>query len=118
VAWNDESWKDGYDAWKLASPDDERDRYDPQEPQDECEHEEYEIDIVTGRAECQYCSHAWWASRAEIDAEQDRQAAYWEWTQRQEHWWYSRIDRVKDWWRSLWRRHSITQATIDDEIPF
>lgn len=23
MAWNDDSWRDGYDAWKLASPDED-----------------------------------------------------------------------------------------------
>ena len=29
MSWNDDSWRDGYDAWKLASP------YDDEDPCDE-----------------------------------------------------------------------------------
>lgn len=45
-------------------------------PPDDCWHEEYEIDILTGRAECCYCQHSWYLSDAELSAEIQRQADY------------------------------------------
>lgn len=50
----------GYDRWKLRS-----DRDDG--PQDECCHEEAEIDILTGRSHCCVCGETWWVSDAEIN---------------------------------------------------
>lgn len=44
----DDSWRDTYDEWKLACP------YDDEQPEDTCDHEEYEVDWE-GRAECHYC---------------------------------------------------------------
>lgn len=65
MTWHDESWKDSYDAWKLASP------YDDYE-EDECQHDDYEADILIGRATCNCCGHWWWQTREEIDAEIER----------------------------------------------
>jgi len=107
----DDRWRDGYDAWKLCSPYDERD--------EECYHEDYEADI-NGRAVCDRCGHTWWMTAAEIAAEREHVAAYdkmcrkWE---REEYW-----RAWRDWflrpWRRLvnWRRgHGYF---TDDEIPF
>lgn len=54
----DNSWRDSYDDWKLESPCDDG-------PEDECDHEEFELDILTGRASCGRCDHVWNASDAE-----------------------------------------------------
>ena len=51
-----------YDTWK-SKPD-----YGD-EPEDECDHEDYEVDILTGRATCNMCGHSWWQSPEEIEAE-------------------------------------------------
>jgi hypothetical protein len=64
---HDDSWRDSYDEWKLASPYDEYD-----EP---CEHRDYEIDILDGCARC-ICGETWSVSQAEIEREIERQAAY------------------------------------------
>jgi hypothetical protein len=105
MAWYDDSWKDSYDSWKLASPDDER--------EDECSHEDYEADI-NGRATCCRCSHAWWMTDDEIKWERERYESYdrlW----RREEWrlWFNQwIGRLAFW--RLWRK----SAPIDDDIPF
>lgn len=52
MAWHDDSWRDSYDSWKLASPDDEY-------PQYECEHEDYDIDTIEGRCHCHRCGDSW-----------------------------------------------------------
>lgn len=110
-----DAWKDGYDAWKLASPDDER-------PEDECSHEEYEINYE-GRAHCDCCGEGWWASTEEIQSQREREAEYDRWCRREER---------REFWRKLtypirwpiyrllnriWPRKSCS-VLLDDEIPF
>lgn len=52
--------------------------YDDYDPERDCEHEHYEIDVCTGRAECDSCPKSWYLSSEEIDAELYRQATYYE----------------------------------------
>lgn len=108
----------GYDAWKLRSPDD---CYYDDEPEDECEHDEYEIDILTGRASCDRCLHSWWATDKQVASEARRQADYADWVAEQERPW----NRFKRWLRRTrlverircWQfAREIRRA--DDEIPF
>lgn len=111
MPWNDDSWKDNYDSWKLASPDDDYE----DDPRDDCEHEDYESDILTGIASCHNCGHRWMQTREEIEAEHDRIAAYQRYQERE--------DR-RQWWRELWDKvKSIIprrkrDLVIDDDIPF
>lgn len=121
MPWNDDSWRDSYDEWKLRSPYDE---YDEPEP---CDHEHYEIDICTGRAECDYCSKSWYLSAEEIDAELDRQANYQDEMDRE-----GRRNRRRAFWRWLtypirwpifrilekvWPRKACS-VLLDEEVPF
>ncbi len=107
MSWDDDSWRDGYDAWKLASP------YDDEDP---CDHEDYEADVLNGRASCNICSHAWWLTNEELKAEHRRIAAYGEWVAeqyRRERWeWIFRLwDRFKPRWPSR-------KAQVSDDLPF
>ncbi len=103
------------------------DNYDDYDPEIDCNHEHYEIDVCTGRAECDYCSKSWYLSIDEIDAELDRQANYHQEFEREE-----RRQRRHKLWRKLtfpirWPlfrllervcpRKSLSILT-DDEIPF
>lgn len=45
-------------------------------PADECDHDDYELDILTGRATCCCCDHVWYPSDEAIEAEIQRQADY------------------------------------------
>jgi hypothetical protein len=112
MAWDDDSWKDGYDAWKLESP------YDDYEDDDPCDHEDYDIDVCTGRASCNICSEHWYVSSVDIDRELDRQANYYEDMER---------ENRRQWWRDLWRPFQSAFAwrpwkksveASDDDIPF
>lgn len=109
-----------YDQWKTDSGYDERDPYD--EPEDECEHADYEADI-SGRATCNRCQYSWWQTEEEIAAEVNRIREYDEWQRRQER---------REFWRRLthpirwpiylllnriWPRKACRVLT-DDEIPF
>jgi hypothetical protein len=107
-----------YDAWKTRSPDD--DYYDPYEDddtRDDCDHTDgYEIDVCTGKCTCDVCSHTWYATSDQVNAELDRQATYWEDVERDERrrWWRDQFDRLAFWRR--WRKPK--PLVLDDEIPF
>lgn len=122
MPWYDDSWKDGYDAWKLMSPDQERGYYDG-EPGEECDHDDYEADILTGRATCNMCGHSWYQTQDEIEREIAHIREYDEW---------QREERRREFWRwltypirwpiyramnRLWPRQSLAVLS-DDEIPF
>lgn len=114
---HDDSWKDSYDAWKLASPDDEYD-----EP---CDHENYDINIVDGRATCDQCGESWYASDDEVLAAVDAQAAYAEYEERENRrrWWSDllynfRHPLVAIHWQMQKRGWFRSSVMTDDEIPF
>ena len=114
-----------YDQWKTTDPRDyEDDEYDSAF---ECEHEDYDIDVCTGRASCNCCDHRWYMTGEEIDAELDRQATYHEDCER-----WERQQRRREFWRKLtlpirwpifrlldkiWPRKSLS-VLDDSEIPF
>lgn len=112
----DDSWKDGYDAWKLASPDDEYD-----EP--ECYHDDYDVDILEGRAHCNLCLESWYATEEEVRRQIEHQAEYDAWCRKQER---------REFWRRLtlpvrWPVHWLLEriwprkahhVLLDEEIPF
>lgn len=106
MPWNDDSWKDSYD-WKLASPDDDRENL--------CDHEDYDVDIVTGRASCNDCLAHWYVSDEEIQLQIEHEAAY-----------HERMERESrhQWWRDLWASirsiipHRKRAFVNHDDIPF
>lgn len=117
-----------YDQWKTRDPNEPYSDYDEDyDAERDCCHEHYEIDILTGRAECDYCSRSWYMSAEEIDAEIERQASYHEGCEREE-----RRQRRQEFWRKLtlpirwpifrllervWPRKAL-KVLADDEIPF
>lgn len=116
MSWNDESWKDSYDAWKLASPDDDYG------PQNECFHVSFEIDYE-GRAHCDDCDYEWWPSAEEsrwFREAQKRYDAHCRREERRERW-----KRATYWFRwplfrlldRFWPSKSCNVLT-NDEIPF
>jgi hypothetical protein len=59
--------------------DDEDDEFfNGNDPEDDCFHENADIDILAGRALCLSCGHAWWMTKEEIEAEAKFQAEYFE----------------------------------------
>lgn len=109
MSWNDDSWRDGYDAWKLASP------YDDEDP---CDHEEYEADIMTGRATCTMCGYAWWQTTEESAAESRRQAEYGEWAGDQERPWTRFKEWAREWWHRIKLRWPARKSPVVDDLPF
>lgn len=120
-AWNDDSWRDGYDAWKLRSPYEDEPYED--EPDEECHHDEYESDILTGRASCCHCPHSWWQTEVEIKSEIERIRAYDEWQReqnRRERWRRLTYPIRRPIFRlleRLWPRKACS-VLYDEEIPF
>lgn len=105
MSWADDRWRGSYDAWKLASPDDEYG--DDTAPEDECEHEDYDHDILTGIATCNMCEHRWHMTEAEIKRDQELAGAY----DQQCREWEAQNQREAD-------EAETTPAVIDDEVPF
>lgn len=114
MPWNDDSWRDSYDEWKLRSPYDEY---------DECYHEDYDIDLLSGRCHCNRCSESWSASAEEMQAAFDHEREYAEWVDKQ----HRRELRLK---LTLWSRWPLFRLlekvwprkagrVLDDsEVPF
>ncbi len=109
-----------YDQWKCTDPND-RGYYDDDAP--ECDHEEYEADILTGRAECCMCGHSWYQTNEEIEREIELQARYQDDMEREERrqWWRDRTYPVRMFLHRvlmrIWPRKSLS-VLHDDEIPF
>ena len=66
-----------------------------EEADDECIHEEYEADILEGRAICDQCGHRWYLTEQQLERETEMRAAY----EKEEAYW-NRVDegrqRAKD----------------------
>jgi len=56
--------------------DDEDDFYDDYED-DVCDHDDRDVDILTGRANCWRCGESWWLSDTELKRELKLQADMW-----------------------------------------
>lgn len=104
-----------YDQWKTRSPDD--DYWDDDDPrEDDCDHDDYEADILTGIAMCHRCGHRWMQTNEEIAREIEHQAEYQRMQDRwnREQWWRDRWE----WIRSFFPQRRQKAAEMNDEIPF
>ena len=64
-------------CWDYDDPSD----YDPQweyDDADPCDHEDYDVDILTGRAHCCRCGEAWWLTGEQLSQEHKWQAEQYE----------------------------------------
>ena len=81
-----------------------------------CDHDDSELDILTGRASCYRCGHRWRATADEIESRSAQEHAYAEWVAEQERPWNRFREWFSDVWSSLKRR--VRRSPADDEIPF
>lgn len=113
-----DQWKTDPDPYGHYSYD-----YEHEEPEDECAHEYYERDILTGLATCENCDHRWYLSNEQVRADMARETEYAKWQRR---------ERRREYWRDLtypirfrtyrllsriWPRKACS-VLVDDEIPF
>lgn len=120
--YRNDSWRDNYDAWKLASPDDEQSYYDEDE-RAECRHEDREA-TTDGRVICSDCGfEVWWMTLDDLKAVHD-EAVAWERRERRREFWrrISRLTLPIRWpiyrvLNRIWPRRATVVLT-DDEIPF
>lgn len=45
-------------------------------PDDECDHMDYDVDILTGRATCELCGHRWYQTEAQRLSRERAQASW------------------------------------------
>ena len=108
-----------YYHWKTRSPDDDWDdpTADDYPYEDEpCDHEDYDINIVDGRASCHRCGESWYASEEEILNVIDGMAAYAQYEERE-----NRRQGWRDIWysvKSFFSRRRPKQTVTDDDLPF
>lgn len=75
-------------------------------PEDECYHEEYDVDILTGMATCTYCGHRWMLSQEDFEKMHQAQV---EWDKQVEQWEAEGLNVNEP---------SSDKVISDDEIPF
>lgn len=108
-----------YDQWKCTDPNDCS--YCDDEPG--CDHDDYDLDILTGRASCNMCDHGWYASDGEIAEEAEHQRRYSEHEARESRrqWWRDRTYPVRMFvfrvLERVWPRKAL-KVLDDSEIPF
>jgi len=89
---------------------------EPYDSSVDCWHEDSEIDILTGRADCWSCGATWWASDEEIRMQAEHMQRYAEWEAEQQRPW----SRFREWCRRKWPNRLRYQNVVpnDDDIPF
>lgn len=97
----------------------DEDEYENWSEDECCDHEDYDADILTGRAMCNRCGHAWWQTDKEMAAETERIRDYYEWMEDQERPWF----RFKEWLGGLWFRikqqwPKRNSPVVGDDFPF
>lgn len=122
-----------YDAWKLATPPEHEGDADHERAleacQDDCWHDDREVDFLTGRATCDRCHHTWSMSPLEMEAWEASEIAYW--AEEDRRWRAMRFERAIEpllrpfrqacrWLGARWTpaRIALFGYRHDDEIPF
>lgn len=86
-----------------------------------CDHADYDVDILTGRASCNFCSHGWYVSEDQILRQIEHERAYNEYLDRENRrqWWRELFAPILNWrWRFQKWRWSRQKTITDDDIPF
>ena len=95
-----EAWDDQYDDWDHG-----------------CDHEDYTVDILTGRCECDRCPVSWQATNEQVEREIEHQRKWHEYQER---------ENRREFWRhkfrwpiQLWDRiKGLMSGDPKDGIPF
>lgn len=66
------------EAMTQKYEDEDAEFFDDRYPEEECFHENADVDILVGRALCLSCGHSWWMTDKELEAEIKFQAEYFE----------------------------------------
>lgn len=103
-------------SWSGRHPWDADDPY-PDDYPDQCDHEDYDADILTGIATCGRCNHRWHQTADEIARERDAQIA---WDRQCEAWQNNVCILCGNDRDTLPGGHACNVENIDtgDEIPF
>lgn len=104
----DDKWKDSYDQWKLASPDD----YYCDEPEEPCDCIDYDQDWE-GRCTCGRCGRIWYKTAADMQADAEREAAFVRYVRREA--WKARLLGP---WHVVRGWFPRKRPDPDDDIPF
>jgi hypothetical protein len=133
MPWNDDSWREpdyGDEPEDECPHDDYEVDWDPDyddETESECQHDDYEVDWGLLRATCSTCGHAWWMCHAEVQSEVDHIRAHDEWCRKQQRPWnrfkaWLSDTRLVTWVRSRWwawrYRRTEMADAINDTTPF
>lgn len=115
---DNDSWRDGYDSWKLASPDDDEDR----DYEDECPCDDYDSDW-DGRATCNQCGRSFYLTPEQFAAGQRHEAEWAAYCEREERrkfvlWISSPLRWLWHWAVGKISPRLAIKALDDDEIPF
>ncbi len=90
--------------------------YGPYSDDDYCDHEDYDIDILEGRAHCYRCGQWWYLTGDELDKhlrlQSEYDAAMYREFRRENTWW----KRVIRWLAFKFRNRA--EVSIYDEVPF
>lgn len=118
----DDAWRDGYDEWKLRSPEDDRDRYGSMYDDDEDDGhiepdfcEECDAMVSHGQPHDETCSHSGPMWRVRLWRAWHFHVAHWR------VWPFPSVRQVQAWWflRNNRKRKSVPQPRVpDDDIPF
>lgn len=91
-----------------------------------CDHDDYDVDILSGRASCNRCMEHWYVSDDEVNRQIEHEAAYHEHMERENRrqWWSDVLYAVRHplvtiHWQLCKRGWIGRRATAsDDDIPF
>lgn len=92
---------------------------DDDECDDHCNHDDYDVDILEGRARCHRCGESWYVTEDEVLRQIDHEVAYaaWEESENRRQWWRDLYYKLTVWLRP-YRKWRARRSGFDDGIPF
>lgn len=96
----------------------DNDQWDDGYEDEPCDHDDYESDLLSGRAHCFRCGHSWCLTDAELNREIEHMAKYQEMIDRMERWRWLRDLREAVLAPFRWVKDRLYPPPADDGIPF